>query len=360
MCWGDDDDGQIDAPGGTFSAVSAGGTRASSHVCGLRTSGAIECWGDNNDGQTDAPGGTFNAVSAGWYHTCGLRTDGAIDCWGDNFDGQTDAPDGTFSAVSAGSYNTCGLRTSGAIVCWGGNNPGQPGALASAVSVGFAHACGLRASGAIKCWAYNVDGQADAPVGSFDAVSAGWRHTCGLRTSGAIECWGYTFDGQTQPPAGRLIAISSGDHHACALIEDGTAVCWMIFNGAADVPAWLRDVGGDVAEAINAERGRIVVRRLADGRTEFGWLPAGAVEPILPGGRYFPASVAVGRWLRTKSIEIDGVEIGRINARLLMDGRIELAFTPTANDRILPPLRYLPTDAQTGRWLRSTQIDLSE
>ena len=63
-------------------------------------------------------------------------------------------------------------------------------------------------------------------------------------------------------------------------------------------------------------------------------------------------------WLRSSPIELDGVEIGRINARLLADGRIEFALTPTGGERILPPLRFFPVDADLGRWLRSTEIEL--
>ena len=40
------------------------------------------CWGNNPDGNTDAPDGEFTAVSPGYWYTCGLRTDGTITCWG--------------------------------------------------------------------------------------------------------------------------------------------------------------------------------------------------------------------------------------------------------------------------------------
>ena len=82
----------------------------------------------------------------------------------------------------------------------------------------------------------------DAPSGAFSAVSAGAYHSCGLRENGQVECWGYTFDGQAQPPAGKQIAVSAGYDYACALSEAGEISCWMIYNGAADVPAWLREL----------------------------------------------------------------------------------------------------------------------
>ena len=211
-------------------------------------------------------------------------------------------------------------------------------------------------SGEIECWGDNSDGQAEAPAGRFSAISAGGRHTCGLRETGAVECWGYTFDGQAQPPAGEHRAISAGEYHACAVSVDGAISCWMVFNGAADVPGWLRQPGA--APTAELGSGRIVARRLADGRAEFGWQPAGGGERVLPQQRYFPTNATVDRWLRSSPIAVDGVEIGRINARLLADGRIEFAFTPTGGERILPPSRYFPVGPGVGRWLRSTEIEL--
>ena len=101
--------------------------------------------------------------------------------------------------------------------------------------------------------------------------------------------------------------------------------------------------------------GRIVARQLEDGRVEFGWQPTGGAR-VLPRQRYFPTDATVDRWLRSSPVEVDGAEIGRINARLLGDGRIEFAFTPTDGERIEPQARYFPAGARVGRWLRSTEI----
>ena len=115
------------------------------------------------------------------------------------------------------------------------------------------------------------------------------------------------------------------------------------------------DSGASISAQSDEQNGHIVARRLDDGRTEFGWQTAGG-KRVLPTKRYFPANVDHGRWLRSSSVEVDGKTIGRINARLADDGRIEFAFTPTGGERILPSLRYFPTDALVGRWLRSTEI----
>ena len=111
------------------------------------------------------------------------------------------------------------------------------------------------------------------------------------------------------------------------------------------------------AQSEDETTGRIVARRLASGRVEFGWqTPSG--ERVLPQSRYFPApaEAEIGKWLRSSPVEVGGVAIGRINARLRADGRIEFAFTPTNGERILPQSRNFPADARVGRWLRSTEI----
>ena len=111
------------------------------------------------------------------------------------------------------------------------------------------------------------------------------------------------------------------------------------------------------AQSEDETTGRIVARQLDDGRVEFGWQPTGGAR-VLPRQRYFPApaDATVDRWLRSSPVEVGGVEIGRINARLWSSGRIEFAFTPTDGERIAPPARYFPADARAGRWLRSTEI----
>ena len=120
--------------------------------------------------------------------------------------------------------------------------------------------------------------------------------------------------------------------------------------------AWAVSVAQ--AQSDDEQTGRIVAQRLDDGRTEFGWQPAGG-ERVLPRARYFPAAAPVDRWLRSSPVEVDGAEIGRINARLRDDGRIEFAFTLTNGEQILPPSRYFPANARVGRWLRSTEIAIS-
>ena len=125
---------------------------------------------------------------------------------------------------------------------------------------------------------------------------------------------------------------------------------------ALDLPSAAAQ--SDATMQSDEQAGRIVARRLDDGRTEFGWQPTGAAR-VLPSARYFPRVADVDRWLRSAPVEVEGVAIGRINARLLADGRIEFGFTPTDGARILPQSRYFPRVAAVNRWLRSTEITIS-
>ena len=56
-------------------------------------------WCNNEHGQVDAPDGTFTAVSAGRDYSCGLNTDATITCWGDNRYILGDPLGGTFGPV---------------------------------------------------------------------------------------------------------------------------------------------------------------------------------------------------------------------------------------------------------------------
>ena len=120
VCWGDHSQGNLHAPEGGFTHVSAGWD----HTCAIRTDRTIVCWdwGSLYD-QTDSPEGEFTRISAGWDHTCGIRTDHTISCWGSNTDGQTDPPEGEFIHISADDYYTCGIRTDRTITCWGWQKP---------------------------------------------------------------------------------------------------------------------------------------------------------------------------------------------------------------------------------------------
>ena len=260
VCWGDNGNGQADAPDGQYTAVTAGYV----HTCAVGANNTTVCWGANGNGQADAPDGQYTAVTAGYvhtcavgantdapdgqytavnagsFHTCALRADNTTVCWGANGNGQADAPDGQYTAVNAGGFHTCALGADNTITCWGANQYGQadaPDGQYTAVNAGGRHTCALGADNTITCWGANQYGQADAPDGQYTAVNAGRNHTCALGADNTIVCWGYNQDGQADAPDGQYTAVSTGGYHTCALGADNTTVCWGANqDGQADAP----------------------------------------------------------------------------------------------------------------------------
>ena len=121
---------------------------------------------------------------------------------------------------------------------------------------------------------------------------------------------------------------------------------------------------------------RIVARKLSNNRIEFGLQQRQADDSWgdrrLPSSRFFPADVAVGRWLRSSPLTI-GVAatssrsatevVVRIVARKIADGRVEFALRKqisgdTYSGPLLPRARLFPTTATVGRWLQSTPISV--
>ena len=237
VCWGDNNDGEAEAPAGSFISVSAGGR----HTCGVDAGGLVVCWGDNDDGQATPPAGSFISVGAGAWHTCGLKADSSIACWGDNDDGQATALTGSFASVSAGGGHTCAVETSGSVACWGANEDGQatpPAGSFSSASSGEWHTCGVNTGGTVVCWGYDDKGQAEAPAGSFTSVSAGGGHTCAVDTGGTVVCWGANQEGQAEAPAGSFTSVSAGGGHTCGVEAGGSVVCWgRDFDGQAKPPS---------------------------------------------------------------------------------------------------------------------------
>ncbi len=109
---------------------------------------------------------------------------------------------------------------------------------------------------------------------------------------------------------------------------------------------------------------RIVARRLADDRIEFGLQHRESGNwsaRQLPDRRFFPADATAGRWLASSPLDIPGTEV-RIAARRLRDSRIEFSLQQRRaglwSERMLPDRRFFPTDATVGRWLASTPLPL--
>ena len=204
-------------------------TTGTFHACVRKADGAITCWGNDDDGQLNAPTGSFIQINAGDFHTCAVRMDGVVLCWGNNGSNRATPPPGWFVQVDAGSTHTCGLQVDGSLACWGNNDEGQlnfpPGSY-SQVSVGNSFSCGVKTDGSLVCWGSNQDHRAVAPAGVFTQVSCGNAHACALREDGTTVCWGYNFYQQAVSPAGVFNEVSAGGNHTCGRRPDGTVSCW--------------------------------------------------------------------------------------------------------------------------------------
>ena len=122
----------------------------------------------------------------------------------------------------------------------------------------------------------------------------------------------------------------------------------------------------DAAGASDVEV-RIVARKLADGRIEFGLQQRASNNSWgnrqLPRVRFFPTTATVGRWLASSALDLPAGAV-RIVARKLEGGRVEFGFQERQADnswgeRRLPRVRFFPPTATVGRWLASSLLTLT-
>lgn len=101
---------------------------------------------------------------------------------------------------------------------------------------------------------------------------------------------------------------------------------------------------------------RVIAMALEDGRLELGVeLPDG--EQVLPETRHMPTDASVGAWFLSGDVQIDEEVIGKIRARRLADGRVEMGFLTPDGVAVTPDLRYIASDIPNGAWFRSAQIE---
>ena len=105
---------------------------------------------------------------------------------------------------------------------------------------------------------------------------------------------------------------------------------------------------------------RILARRHSDGQLEVALQPEGH-HRILPRFRFLPNDSAIGRWSDSSEIELEGKALGRISARPLIDGRVELSFVHAADgNRILPAKRKFPAVGGATGWMSSNLFEVAE
>ncbi|MDE0653845.1 MAG: hypothetical protein OXI26_09345 [bacterium] len=102
---------------------------------------------------------------------------------------------------------------------------------------------------------------------------------------------------------------------------------------------------------------RVIARLGADGRVEHGVELVGGFQ-ILPDVRYLRADAPAGEWRETSDVELGDEVLGRVRARRLADGRIEMAFVAGGEEHQLD-IRYLPADLPSDVWFRSSEIEVT-
>ena len=230
LCWGPNDQGQLDVPSGVRFRQITSGWRFS---CGIRTDGGITCWGRNNHKQTEAPEGEYTALDAGWEHVCAISRVGAT-CWGRNANGRATPPTGVlFKAIGSGAEHSCGLTLDEDLTCWGKNDDGRAKSRTGpfrALAVSIAYTCVLHHDGTVLCQGEDTAGQHDPPNATFAQISASSDYVCGILSTGLVECWGGnqrgTINSQLAAPSGIFTSLSAGWKNMCGLTEHGNIQCW--------------------------------------------------------------------------------------------------------------------------------------
>ena len=132
-----------------------------------------------------------------------------------------------------------------------------------------------------------------------------------------------------------------------------TRVAVALLAVMAGVALAVLALGGGSARADGGDDVRIIARMASDQRIEFGAQVNGA--SVLPERRFVRASIAHSRWLRSTPIELGGGRSGRIVARRLADGRFEVGLRVTGIDELLlPRQRHVPAGFAGRGWQRSS------
>ncbi len=103
---------------------------------------------------------------------------------------------------------------------------------------------------------------------------------------------------------------------------------------------------------------RIRAQPLADGRIEFGVRIEGDAEPLSIDRRFLPATPRVNRWRPSSRMRLNAAVEGHVIARRLADGRTEFGFRVLGRGDVFSELRFVPADAEVGRWLSSSVISI--
>lgn len=195
------------------------------HNCALENNGHILCWGQNDQGQLDVPPGTYITVDSGNARSCALTGAGSVVCWGSGLQ----SVKGIFTTISVNNF-ACGILAGGQVKCWGSPDlKHTPNNIFSELSTGYDHVCGI-SNGDILCWGNTEQGACDPPNFLVKGINAGTHHTCAIKENGIATCWGWDWlmgsSGPNHAPIAKLRQISSGYDTSCGITETYGVVCW--------------------------------------------------------------------------------------------------------------------------------------
>ncbi len=117
------------------------------------------------------------------------------------------------------------------------------------------------------------------------------------------------------------------------------------------------DEPDDADQAAETLELRIAARPQRDGRIEFAVRLENG-QRVAPRARFLPTNPPIGRWLVSSSITVDGTVVGKIRARRLANGRTEFGFLDASGEQIVPRARFLSPNAAIDRWAVSTPFDV--
>ncbi len=228
--------GEADPPDMEFEQVVGG----HSHLCGIGTDGEAICWGRNDYGQADVPGGLeIDSFVLGYVNTCVMDSSGRPTCWGSDETGINEAPEGPFEMLAVAKSFACGWSSGGGWSCWGafidperlitGNIHALGVPYEDPISLvgGAENICMLNADGIVSCWGNELNG-VNHPIArdGWSDLSVGTNQGCVLR-SGAPVCWGEPVDSYWRAfPSGEWVSYVAGGRADCGIRDDGEVVCW--------------------------------------------------------------------------------------------------------------------------------------
>ena len=264
-------------------------------------------------------------------------------------------------AVSYAVTRSCGGASTSAPAAGGATSPLVEGRYT-------VHGSHVPAFGATATYAVGASSSASSVSGcSVTVTMSGLPGTCSVAGGGTqtltwsatdpIEHFDFEFDigcGGAVPPTASEPTPPSGTDDQPTQEPSGDGV---VDSGLGDV--------------------RIVARKLANGKIEFGLQQRQDDTSwggrLLPSARLFPPDAEVGEWLVSSPLTVavgesadalaEDVEL-RIVARLASDGRVEFGLQQRPDggvwgERQAPVRRYFPADARSDRWLHSSVVVLT-